>query len=297
MKNLAACGTNASRDQSHRSGDLVAVCPRALHQPYTSTMTSIGTGYDLSNSVFSPDGRNFQVEYAMKAVENGGTSIGIKAKDGIVLAVEKIVNSKLLVPGRNKRIQTIDRHIGVAYSGLLPDGRHFVNRGRDEAQSYSSIYKTPVGVPALMDRLGLYVQNYTCYNSVRPFGIVSIVGGVDENGPHLYMVEPSGAFWGYSGAASGKGRQTAKPELEKLDFELLTVREAVKHAARIIHQAHEDNKDKDYELEISWCSLEETGGQHQFVPEDLLQEAIKLAQEEDDEEDEEEDEEDTEMAS
>ena len=154
-------------------------------------MTSIGTGYDLSNSVFSPDGRNFQVEYAMKAVENGGTSIGLKCKDGIVLAVEKITNSKLLVPGKNKRIQTIDRHIGVAYSGLLPDGRHFVNRGRDEAQSFKSIFKNRISVPHLMDRLGIYVQNYTCYNSVRPFGIVGIVGGVDDNGPHLYMIEPS----------------------------------------------------------------------------------------------------------
>lgn len=230
----------------------------------------------------------------MKAVENGSTSIGIKAKDGIVLAVEKIVNSKLLVPGKNRRIQTIDRHIGVTYSGLLPDGRHFVNRGRDEASTYSNMYKEPVSVPHLMDRLGLYVQNYTCYNSVRPFGVVSIVGGVDANGPHLYMIEPSGAYWGYTGAATGKGRQTAKSELEKLNFEELTVREAVKHAARIIRQAHEDNKDKDYELEITWCSLEETGGQHQFVPEELLQEAIKFAEDDEDDDDDEE-EEDTEM--
>lgn len=244
-------------------------------------MTSIGTGYDLSNSVFSPDGRNFQVEYAMKAVENGGTSIGLKCKDGIVLAVEKIINSKLLVPGKNRRIQTVDRHIGVAYSGLLPDGRHFVNRGRDEAQSYKSMFKDRILVPHLMDRLGIYVQNYTCYNSVRPFGIVSIVGGVDDNGPHLYMIEPSGTCWGYTGAATGKGRQTAKSELEKLDFEALTVREGIKVAARIIRQAHEDNKDKDYELEVSWCSLEETGGAHELVPEDLLKEAIQLAEDDD----------------
>lgn len=206
--------------------------------------------------------------------------------------MEKIINSKLLVPGKNKRIQTIERHVGVAYSGLLPDGRHLVNRGRDEAHSYANIYKSPITVPLLMDRLGIYVQNYTCYNSVRPFGIASIIGGVDENGPHLYMIEPSGAFWGYSGVAAGKGRQTAKSELEKLNFEELTVKEAVKHAARIIHQAHEDNKDKDYELEITWCSLEETGGRHEFVPEELLQEAIKQAQED---EDEDEDDEDTEM--
>lgn len=228
----------------------------------------------------------------MKAVENGGTSIGIKCKDGIVLACEKIINSKLLVPGKNKRIQTIDRHIGAVYSGLLPDGRHLINRGRDEAKSFKNIYKNPISVPHLIDRLGIYVQNYTCYNSVRPFGIVGIIGGIDKKGPHLYMIEPSGTFWGYSGAATGKGRQTAKSELEKLKFDELTCRDAVKIAAKIINQAHEDNKDKDYELEISWCSITDTDGKHEFVPEDLLQEAIKEA--EDDEE--EDDDEDTDMA-
>ena len=81
--------------------------------------TSIGTGYDLTNSVFSPDGRNFQVEYAVKAVENGGTSVGIRCKDGVVLAVEKVISSKLLKPGANKRIATIDRHMGVVCSNQI----------------------------------------------------------------------------------------------------------------------------------------------------------------------------------
>lgn len=234
----------------------------------------------------------------MKAVENGSTSIGIKCKDGVVLAVEKIINSKLLVPGKNKRIQTIDRHIGVVYSGLLPDGRHFVNRGREEAQSFKNTYKTPVSVHHLMERLGIYVQNYTCYNSVRPFGVVSIVGGVDENGPHLYMIEPSGACWGYTGAATGKGRQLAKSELEKLDYEQLTAKEAIKVAARIIHQAHEDNKDKDYELEMSWVSTEETGGKHVAVPDAMVAEARESAEKEDEDDDEDDDEsEDTNMES
>lgn len=242
-------------------------------------MTSIGTGYDLSNSVFSPDGRNFQVEYASKAVESAGTSIGIKCKDGVVLATEKIVPSKLLVPGKNKRIQSIDRHVGVVYSGLIPDGRHFVNRGRDEAQSFKSLYKESIGLEGLISRLGYYVQAYTCYNSVRPFGINAIVGGVDSTGPHLYMVEPSGVYWGYLGAATGKGRQSAKVELEKLDLGNISAREAVKEAARIIQLVHEDNKDKDYELEISWVSTSETNGIHKFVPDDLLEEAKKYAEE------------------
>lgn len=223
------------------------------------------------------DGRNFQVEYASKAVENAGTSIGIKFKDGVVFAVEKIVSSKLLVPGANRRLQTIDKHVGVAYSGLLPDGRHFVNRGRDDARSWKDMYKTPVPVPTLANYMGGYAQAYTLYNSVRPFGVTVIVGGVDTDGPHLYMIEPSGIFWGYRGAAAGKGRQTATSELEKLDLENLTAEEAVKEAARIIYLAHEDSKDKEFELEISWVSKSATNGVHQYISEELLEEAKQYA--------------------
>ncbi|KAK1062257.1 putative proteasome subunit alpha type-7, partial [Friedmanniomyces endolithicus] len=142
-------------------------------------MTSIGTGYDLSNSVFSPDGRTFQVEYAVKAVENGGTAIGIRCKDGVVLALEKLITSKLLKKDANKRIATVDRNIGIVYSGLQPDGRHFVSRARDEAASWRSTYKAPIPVSSLANRMGAYVQAYTLYNSVRPFGITGIVGGWD----------------------------------------------------------------------------------------------------------------------
>jgi 20S proteasome subunit alpha 7 len=210
-------------------------------------------------------------------VENAGTSIAIKFKDGVVFAVEKIVNSKLLVPGSNKRIQTIDRHIGVAYSGLLPDGRHFVNRGRDEASQWRSIFKVPIPVSSLANRLGSYAQAYTLYNSVRPFGITTILGGVDDDGTFLYMIEPSGAWWGYKGTATGKGRQVAKSELEKLDLGNLEPRDAVKQAARIIYLAHEDSKDKEFELEMTWVSTSETGGRHVAVPDDLFEEAKNYA--------------------
>ncbi|KAL5363746.1 proteasome component C1 [Aspergillus floccosus] len=284
-------------------------------------MTSIGTGYDLSNSVFSPDGRNFQVEYAVKAVENGGTAIGIRCKDGVVLAVEKIISSKLLKPGANKRIATVDRHVGIVSSGLVPDGRHFVSRARDEASSWRGVYKSPIPISALSNRLGSYVQAYTLYSSVRPFGITAIVGGWDSEaelavdgqvgagpasgaggkvdgaksgGPGLYMIEPSGLYWGYYGAATGKGRQAAKAELEKLDLasETLSLTDAVKEAARIIYVAHEDSKDKEFELEMSWISSLDgpTKGRHEEVPKELLEEAEKAAKrslEGDDEDDDE----------
>lgn len=271
-------------------------------------MTSIGTGYDLSNSVFSPDGRNFQVEYAVKAVESGGTAIGIRCKDGVVLALEKLISSKLLKPEANKRIATVDRNMGVVSSGLLPDGRHFVSRARDEAASWRQMYKGPIPTSALANRMGSYVQAYTLYSSVRPFGVTAIVGGWDaevevpvdgqvgsgpstgsggkvegakHGGPFLYMIEPSGLYWGYYGAATGKGRQIAKSELEKLNLAdgELSLEEGVKEAARIIYVAHDDNKDEEFELEMTWISSLSgpTKGRHEEVPKELREEAETLA--------------------
>lgn len=227
-------------------------------------------------------------------MEAAPTSIGIRCSDGVVLATEKIVASKLLVKGKNPQIQSIDRHVGVVCSGLGPDGRHFVNRGRDEAQSFKSLYKSPITLEGLISRLGYYVQAYTCYNSVRPFGINAIVAGVDKKGPALYMVEPSGTYWGYFGAATGKGRQAAKAELEKLNLPNITVDQAVKEAARIIHITHEDNKEKEYELEMTWVCAK-SGNVHAPVPQELVQEARKAAEEDANESNSESDESDEEM--
>ncbi|TDL29695.1 20S proteasome subunit [Rickenella mellea] len=241
-------------------------------------MTSIGTGYDLSASTYSPDGRIFQVEYANKAVENSGTAIGLRVKDGVVLAVEKLVHSKLLMPGSNRRIETIDKHIGMTTAGLLADGRHLADRARDEATGYRQTYRIPPPLKAVADRLGLYVQAYTLYSSVRPFGISTILAAVDKDGPELFVVEPSGVHYGYNGAAVGKGRQLAKTELEKLKFSELSTREAVFEAARIIYLVHDDAKDKEFELEISWIGAE-SSGLHEPVPADLFAEAERKAKE------------------
>lgn len=99
-------------------------------------MASSGSGYDLSSSTFSPDGRIFQVEYASKAVENAGTALGLRCKDGIVLCVEKPLLSKMLLPSSSRRIHTIDTHSGVAFTGFVSDARQIMNRARSEAQDY-----------------------------------------------------------------------------------------------------------------------------------------------------------------
>lgn len=213
---------------------------------------------------------------------------------------------------------------------MIPDGRHFIDRARDEARNWHDNFKAPIATADLASRMGGYLQAYTLYHSVRPFGITAIVAGYDSpddvpvdgevgegpkvgaggrvagkthGGPFLYMIEPSGLYWGYYGAATGKGRQAAKAELEKLDLRVgadgsggITLEEAVKEAARIVYLAHDDNKDKEFELEMSWISGPDgpTKGQHKEVPKALREEAERLAKkalEGDDEEEEKKDDE------
>ncbi|SPO30291.1 probable PRE10 - 20S proteasome subunit C1 (alpha7) [Ustilago trichophora] len=225
-------------------------------------MASQGTGYDLSASTYSPDGRIFQIEYAAKAAENAGTAIAIKTKTGVVVAVEKLVQSKLLVPGSNRRIFNVAPTLALSrpVSSLMAN-------------------TSPPELATLADRVAYYVQAYTLYSSVRPFGVSAIIAGVDDTkGPQIYMIEPSGVFWGYNGCAVGKGRQLAKTEIEKLDLENLSQKQAVEEAAKIIFKVHDDAKDKEFELELSWCGPE-SNGVHTKVPEDLRSEAIAKAKE------------------
>ncbi|EAW80720.1 proteasome (prosome, macropain) subunit, alpha type, 3, isoform CRA_f [Homo sapiens] len=133
-------------------------------------MSSIGTGYDLSASTFSPDGRVFQVEYAMKAVENSSTAIGIRCKDGVVFGVEKLVLSKLYEEGSNKRLFNVDRHVGMAVAGLLADARSLADIAREEASNFRSNFGYNIPLKHLADRVAMYVHAYTLYSAVRPFG-------------------------------------------------------------------------------------------------------------------------------
>ncbi|XP_017489581.1 PREDICTED: proteasome subunit alpha type-3-like [Rhagoletis zephyria] len=242
-------------------------------------MSAIGTGYDLSASQFSPDGRVFQVEYAQKAVENSGTVVALKGKDGVVLAVEKIVTSKLYEPGTNKRIFPIDRHVSAAVAGLLADSRSIVEKARDEASDYRSQYGMPIPINYLKNRVAMYMHAYTLYSALRPFGCSVILASYDElDGPQLYCLDPSGVSWGYKGCAIGKNKQGAKTELEKLKFSEVSARDLIKEAARIIYSVHDEVKDKAFELELSWIG-KDTNGLHQWVPKPLFDEAVHYAQE------------------
>uniref|UniRef100_A0A6M2DLC8 Proteasome subunit alpha type n=1 Tax=Xenopsylla cheopis TaxID=163159 RepID=A0A6M2DLC8_XENCH len=239
-------------------------------------MSSIGTGYDLSASQFSPDGRVFQVEYANKAVENSGTAIGLRGKDGVVFAVEKLVTSKLYEPGTNPRIFNIDKHVGMAVAGLICDAREIVSAARSECKSYISQYGVSIPLKYLTERVAGLFHTYTLYSAVRPYGCAVLLGSYENEVPVLYALDPSGVTTGCYGSAIGKAKQTAKTEIEKLKLSEMTCKQLVKEAARIIYLVHDELKDKNFELELSWVCAD-SNGVHQRVPANVRQEAESQA--------------------
>ncbi|KAK1948425.1 Proteasome subunit alpha type-3 [Phytophthora citrophthora] len=231
----------------------------------------------MSTGTFSPEGRIFQVEYAKKAVENSGTTIGIKCSDGIVMGVEKTLLSKMLVPGTHRRIYAIDRHVGLSMAGLVADGRQLVNRAREEALNYRKNYGCSIPPHLLAERMGQFVHYYTLYGSIRPFGTAIMLAGYDQDTKKssLYMVEPSGVTYSYRGCALGKGQQSAKTEIEKDKLFDMTCREAMKYIAKILNTLHDEVRHP-FELELSWIS-EETNWQHHLVPDNLRDEVNEWA--------------------
>ena len=162
--------------------------------------------YDRAITVFSPDGRLFQVEYAREAVKRGTTTVGMKFKQGVVLIVDKRISSRLIEPQSIDKIFQIDEHIGCATSGLVADARVLVDRARIEAQVNKITYGESMSVDNLVKRLCDFKQTFTQYGGVRPFGTSLLLAGVDENGRHLYETDPSGALMAYKAGSIGSGR-------------------------------------------------------------------------------------------
>ncbi|PIK45317.1 hypothetical protein BSL78_17818 [Apostichopus japonicus] len=165
--------------------------------------------YDRGVNTFSPEGRIFQVEYAIEAIKLGSTAIGIRTSEGVVLAVEKRVTSPLMESKSVEKIVEIDCHLGCAMSGLIADSRTLVDKARVEAQS-------------------------------RPFGVALLVGGIDEKGPQLFHMDPSGTFIEFEAKAIGSGSEGAQSHLQEVYHKSMTLNEALKEALVVLKQIMEE---------------------------------------------------------
>ncbi len=192
--------------------------------------------YDYNNTVFSPEGRLFQVEYAMELVNRGATVLGIQCKEGVVLGSEE--NPEVLEEAGNSwKIFQLDTHIGTAIVGLSSDARVLVNQARIDAQSNKLTYDEPIDVEALTAKICDVQQVYTQHGGGRPFGVAILVGGVDKTGAHLFATHPGGTYRGFKATAIGAGKETALSILKDAYREGLTLQESTQLVVKCLVKA------------------------------------------------------------
>jgi len=171
--------------------------------------------YSFSLTTFSPSGKLVQIEYALTTVQQGQTSLGIKAKDGVVIVTEKKLRNSLIDETSFTKVPALTDNCGVTYAGMSPDFRVLLKRGRKAAQKYKRTYGHTVPVSQLVRDMATVMQEFTQSGGVRPFGVSLLAAGFDDEGPQLYQIDPSGSYWAWKASAIGKRQSSAKSFLEK----------------------------------------------------------------------------------
>ncbi len=204
-------------------------------------MLPAAAGYDRAITVFSPDGRLYQVEYAIETVRRGTLAIGVKSKDGIILAVEekprKLQNSDI-----TQKIFQVDDHIGVAAAGYIPDARSQVDNARFFSQSNRMIYDEPIEVESVAKHLADQCQQFTQYAGVRPFGVALIIAGIDKSGSTIFLTDPSGTYISYDAVAIGAGSDQVTEYLEKYYKKDMSLEDAAAIAIESIYLVSEEKE-------------------------------------------------------
>lgn len=168
----------------------------------------------MTPTMYSPDGRIYQVEYAIETVKRGTPAIGIRSKDGVVIAVEERPRA-LQTSNITQKIFQVDRHIGIAAAGYIPDARVQVDNARFFSQGNKMTYDEPVEVGTVAKHLADQCHQFTQYSGVRPYGVALIIAGVDQKGECVYVTDPSGTFVPYSAVAIGAGAEEVNDFLEE----------------------------------------------------------------------------------
>ena len=194
--------------------------------------------YDRAITVFSPDGRLFQVEYAMELVNRGATILGIRCSEGVVLGSEETIEP-LEEMEYSWKIFKVDDHVGAAIVGLSSDARILIDQARLYAQSNKLTYDEPIDVEVVAKRISDIKQMYTQHAGVRPFGVSIIFAGVDQTGSRVFYTHPSGTYRGYKATAVGAGRETVLGILKDEYKEDMNLQDTTKLAVKCLTKALE----------------------------------------------------------
>ena len=190
-------------------------------------------GYDRSSTMFSPDGRLLQVEYAKKTVKQGSSALGLVCKDGVLLLADKRVLDKFIIPSSVEKVFQIDDHIGATASGFLMDGRILIERAQVIAQQHRVTYDEPINVTSLVREICNMKQAFTQYGGARPFGVSILFAGMNDK-PHLFVTDVTGIFLEYKAAAIGESDTEIRAQLEKQYKDDLSLEDGLKMGMKIL---------------------------------------------------------------
>lgn len=187
-------------------------------------------GYDRAITMFSPDGRLLQVEYAKKTVQLGNTAIGMVCKDGVLLVTDKRIVDKLVVADAVEKIWQVDDHVMTTAAGILSDARVLVERAQEKAAGYRITYDSPIDILSIVKDLANLAQYCTQSGGLRPFGVSMLVAGIDADGRKLFQTDPTGLFNQWKATAIGEGEEEVQAILHKDYKEELTCEQGLKLA-------------------------------------------------------------------
>jgi proteasome alpha subunit len=185
-------------------------------------------GYDRAITMFSPDGRLLQVEYAKKTVRLGNTAIGMVYKDGVLLVTDKRIVDKLVVPEAIEKIFQIDDHVMATAAGIISDARVLIEQAQVKAQQNRVVYDSPIDILTTVKNICDVKQMCTQSGGLRPFGVSLLIAGVDETGKKLFETDPTGIFYQYKATVIGEGEPDIDEILQKEYKEGMSLDDALK---------------------------------------------------------------------
>jgi proteasome alpha subunit len=204
--------------------------------------------------MYSPDGRIYQVEYALETVKRGTLAIGVKCNDGVIIAVEENPRA-LQVSSITQKIFQVDKHIGIAAAGYIPDARVQVDNARFFSQSNKLTYDEPIEVETVAKHLADQSHQFTQYSGVRPYGVALIIAGIDQKGGSIYVTDPSGTYVSYAAVSIGENSDAVTEFLEKNYKSDMTLEDGASLAAAAIN-LKDEKKEGTKHVKMSWIKLD-----------------------------------------
>ena len=213
--------------------------------------------YDRGMTIFSPDGRLYQVEYAREAIKRGTASVGVRTDDGVVLVADRQVRSPLLEADSIEKLHRVDDHVAVASAGHVADARQLVEFARTQAQRHRLRYDEPIDVETLAKEVTDYIQRYTQSGGVRPFGVALVIAGVDPDGtPRVFETDPSGTPYEWTATAVGGDHTALMGYLEEHYRDDLDLDGGIALALAALAETHDDDSLDADSLEVTTVDVE-----------------------------------------